>query len=401
MKAAAAAFVAVALAACLASPPGARAGDVDRKLEAVESALRKDVDRERRLDAEAAALGREIAGLRAESVATAGAVQRLEERLTELEEGTARLARAEAEQAAALARRRTELVAMLGALERLGRQPPEALIAAPATLTEIIRTRLLLAAAVPALGDEARKLRAELDSLAALRRTIAAERAETTVAEAEYAGERRRLDSLIRRKSAQRHATLDERRQAEERVARLAAEADDLRDLLEKLAAPAPPGDKPPVGANFATLPDAAGDGAAARSFSAARGTLPLPVRGRLVGRFGQTAEGGGRIKGITIETRPGAQVVSPYDGRAVFVGPFRGYGQLLIIDHGEGYHTLLAGFARIDCGLGQWLLAGEPVGVMGARANGKPKLYVELRRHGEAISPLPWLAASEGKVGG
>ena len=108
-----------------------------------------------------------------------------------------------------------------------------------------------------------------------------------------------------------------------------------------------------------------------------------------------------GRSKGITIETRADAQVVTPYDGEVVFAGRFRGYGQLLIIQHGEGYHTLLAGFSRIDSVLGQWLLAGEPVGVMGRGSNGNPALYVELRRNGDAINPLPWLAASDRKVSG
>jgi septal ring factor EnvC (AmiA/AmiB activator) len=89
------------------------------------------------------------------------------------------------------------------------------------------------------------------------------------------------------------------------------------------------------------------------------------------------------------------------FDGRVAFAGPYRGYGQLLIIDHGEGYHTLLAGFSRIDVVLGQWLLAGEVVGAMGRTTDGGPNLYVELRYNGDAINPLPWLAASERKVNG
>ncbi len=77
------------------------------------------------------------------------------------------------------------------------------------------------------------------------------------------------------------------------------------------------------------------------------------------------------------------------------------GYGQLLIIDHGEGYHTVLAGIARIDSVLGQWLLAGEPVGEMGPGSDGNPTLHVELRWNGAAINPLPWLASGARKVSG
>ena len=391
-----AAAIIVALAAGLGCLPAAAAetDDVDRRLESVERAIEEGQSRERQLDSKAAALGREVAVLRAELVSAASAAQDHEERLDTIEGRLADLTRAEAEKAAALERKWAALTTTLGALERLGRLPPGALIAAPATLTDTIRTNLLLGAAVAALDSKARGLREQLDGLADLRRTIASERTEMAAASTELAVERRRLERLLERKSALQRTTLKKRRAAEQRVARLAAEAGNLRELMEKLAtgaAAAPPVETPPA---FAAP-------APARSFAATRGTLGLPVRGRLVGLFGQTNESGGRRNGIAIETRAGAWVVTPFDGRVVFAGPFRGYGQLLIIEHGEGYHTILAGVARIDGVLGQWLLAGEPVGVMGPGSNGIPTLYLELRRNGAAINPLPWLAAGGRKASG
>ena len=383
-----AAAIIVALAAGLGCLPAAAAetDDIDRRLESVERALEEGHSQERQLDSKAAGLGREVAALRAELVSAAGAAQAHEERLDTIEGRLADLTRAEAEKAAALERQWATLTTTLGALERLGRLPPGALIAAPATLTDTIRTNLLLGAAVAALDGKARGLREQLDSLADLRRTIASERTEMAAASTDLAAERRRLDRLLERKSALQRTTLKQRREAEQRVARLAAEAGNLRELMEKLATSA-------AAALAAPAP--------ARSFAATRGTLGLPVRGRLVGLFGQTNESGGRRNGIAIETRAGAWVVTPFDGRVVFAGPFRGYGQLLIIEHGEGYHTILAGVARIDSVLGQWLLAGEPVGVMGPGSNGIPTLYIELRRNGAAINPLPWLTAGGRKASG
>ena len=87
--------------------------------------------------------------------------------------------------------------------------------------------------------------------------------------------------------------------------------------------------------------------------------------------------------------------MVSPYSGTIVFAGPFRSYGQLLIIEHGDGYHSLLAGLSRIDGTVGQWVAAGEPVGAMAPLSVGGPSLYVELRHNGEPVDPLPWLAAT------
>jgi septal ring factor EnvC (AmiA/AmiB activator) len=105
--------------------------------------------------------------------------------------------------------------------------------------------------------------------------------------------------------------------------------------------------------------------------------------------------------KGISIETGTGAQVVVPRDGTVVFAGAFKGYGQLLIIEHVGGYLSLLAGMARIDSAIGQQVLSGEPAGVMGKPGNGPPVLYVELRREGQPINPLPWLATRKIKVNG
>ena len=138
----------------------------------------------------------------------------------------------------------------------------------------------------------------------------------------------------------------------------------------------------------------------ASKPFSKAQGDMPFPARGRIVVRFGQSDESQGQSKGVTIETRPDAQVIAPYNGQVVFAGPFRGYGLLLIIEHGEGYHTLLAGMARIDGTVGQHLTTGEPVGVMGP-GEGKPLLYVELRHNGQPVNPLPWLTARKAKVSG
>ena len=135
--------------------------------------------------------------------------------------------------------------------------------------------------------------------------------------------------------------------------------------------------------------------------FTGARGKLPLPVRGRLVTRFGELNRFGTRNRGLIVATRASAQVIAPYDGRLMFAGPFRGYGQLLIISHGEGYHSLIAGMSRIDGVVGQWLLAGEPIGRMGGNDGDAPVLYVELRRNGAPIDPLPWLASNERKVSG
>ena len=134
---------------------------------------------------------------------------------------------------------------------------------------------------------------------------------------------------------------------------------------------------------------------------SPAQASLVMPARGDLVRIFGDPEAQDEESKGISIKTRNKAQVVAPYDGRVAYAGEFRRYGRILIIEHGGRYHTLLAGLARISAVEGQWVLAGEPIGVMGGAENADPILYLELRQSGQPINPLPWLATTDNKVQG
>ncbi|MEQ1718750.1 MAG: peptidoglycan DD-metalloendopeptidase family protein [Hyphomicrobium sp.] len=143
--------------------------------------------------------------------------------------------------------------------------------------------------------------------------------------------------------------------------------------------------------------------------FVSAHAKLPLPAQGHRVLAFGERTQYGANSKGIVIETRSGAQVTAPCDGWIVYAGEFRSYGQLLIINAGDGYHVLLAGMSQIDAQPGQFVLAAEPIGTMtgaaksgqGAMQSNAPVLYVEFRKDGRPIDPDPWWVAGQQKVQG
>jgi septal ring factor EnvC (AmiA/AmiB activator) len=128
-----------------------------------------------------------------------------------------------------------------------------------------------------------------------------------------------------------------------------------------------------------------------------------MPATGWFKRRFGGDDSNGGVMLGDMVATQSGAIVTAPSDGSVLYAGPFRSYGQLLILNAGDGYHVVLAGMSRISVALGQSVLAGEPVGVMGeARmasasglpdANIEPELYIEFRKDGKPVDPAPWWA--------
>jgi septal ring factor EnvC (AmiA/AmiB activator) len=136
--------------------------------------------------------------------------------------------------------------------------------------------------------------------------------------------------------------------------------------------------------------------------FSALTRQVQLPVTGRFKLRYGGKDDNGGVMQGDMVATQSGAIVTAPADGNVLYAGRFRSYGQLLILDAGNGYHIVLAGMSRITAAQGQSVLAGEPVGTMGEarvadtsarNVSNSPELYIEFRKDGKPVDPAPWWA--------
>jgi septal ring factor EnvC (AmiA/AmiB activator) len=424
------AAVVVALAA--APPVALAAADApDVRLERVEKQLEQSRDRERTLGQKAERLAADVTRIKRDLVDAAAAAQDTEEKLSALEARLGDLRTREARLRDELGARRDQMIHVLTALERLALRPPQAVMVQPVPAADVVRSAILLRAALPRLQDRADSLRDDLTALARVRLDIDRQRGEIAAAAERLQEQTARLDHLFTEKARLQEHAETERKAVATKAAALARDAKSLRDLLARLEAErkrreaeqaeqarrlaalamakptaprqtAGPGVLPrPKPSPTATGPAAAGSSAVAaalpppRALEDMRGAMPMPARGRLIARYGEPTDLGGASKGIVIETRPAAQVVAPGDGTVAFAGPFRGYGLLLIIEHGGGYHVLLSGMSRIDAVVGQRLLSGEPVGVMAP--TGGPALYVELRRDGQPINPLPWLTARKG----
>jgi septal ring factor EnvC (AmiA/AmiB activator) len=286
------------------------------------------------------------------------------------------------------------------------------LIASPEDALQAIRTAMVLGAVLPEMRAEVDALATNLAELARLRRQIAAERDRLKVEVIALDKERARLAALVderQRRQAEREKALEtERAHARD----LAQQAVSLKELIAKLEQGLTPEERAArqslrrESQPLAALHDP-GRLAPAVAFASLRGKIPMPVNGIKIRDFGAPDAAGGAEKGVSIATRAGAQVIAPADGWVMYAGPFRSYGQLLILDTGGGYHVLLAGMERISVDLGQFVLAGEPVAVMGnasriaailANGSSQPVLYIEFRKDGVPIDPGPWWAASEGE---
>lgn len=330
---------------------------------------------------------------------------------------------------ASLAARRDVLAEVLAALQRMGLNPPPAILVKPEDALSSVRSAILLGAVVPELRQQTEILLADLKEQSRVTASIEAERARLTAAVGEQTAEKRRLGMLLEAKQKLEAETETALAAEKQRSAALAAKAGSLKELIASLEAdkarkaanaakaaeqkaadadkgPAQraPAQKAPAQTELAALPvPEANRLTAAAPFSALQGQIALPVTGRIKRRFGASDGNGAVMLGDMVATQSGAIVTAPADGNVLYAGPFRSYGQLLILNAGDGYHVVLAGMSRISVASGQSVLAGEPVGAMGEarvastsaskNGNATPELYVEFRKDGKPVDPTPWWA--------
>jgi septal ring factor EnvC (AmiA/AmiB activator) len=349
------------------------------------------------------------ARLRDAETITAGAASRV-----------AALADRERDAEARLAARARDFAPLLPLIERLSIYPAETLLAVPAPPDQTLRGILVLAGLSRQLETDAAALREEEAQARSLRAQLAAALPGFAAAQAAQAREAAALDRQIASARTTSSAAEDAASEAARRAAAEAARADGLRAAIAAIEAHRQAAEaQARQAAETATRQRRDGDAAAARERQEAlarpagpgvgtpssggggtgigQGRLTAPVAGNVIRAFGEASDAG-PANGLSYQAPPSARVVSPCGGRVVFSGPFRSYGQLIIVDCGGGYHVVLAGLDRLDAGVGQQVQPGEPVGVMPAwdprGGEHRPSLYVELREKGEPVNPAPFLRA-------
>lgn len=382
----------LALALALAAPVAAqqKQADPDAELKALEETRAETEARLKDLQQDARRFAEESRELSGKLAVAAEAVRNAERESSGAEESVEEIDARILDRTGSLTRRRQELAATLSALLGLARMPTLAVVAQPGQVAENALTASALAGITPVLQGRVAALQQDLLALEELKQRQVTARQHAARSIARLSEERDALELLLRQRREQLGALGIAREIESTRLARLAARARDLNSLMDRLA---------PV-TTLAAIPSRP---ARRAGIEALKGRLPFPAEGPVVHHFGDHRPGApGEVQGLTISTRSSALVTAPHDGTVSFAGPFRSYGRLLIMDLGDGYHLLIAGLAQSDVTVGQWLLAGEPIGSMTRTTDGtRPELYLELRRNGSPVDPLPWMAPSKGKSSG
>ena len=395
--------------------PGAEDQKVSRSVAEYERVSRQiglTEERKASLAAEIAEVKKDSASITAALIQSAKTERKLSQDIEDITDRVEALKTQEDGIRQSLAGRREVLAEVLGALQRMGLNPPPAILVTPEDALASVRSAIVLGAVVPGLRKETEALVADLTELSRIAASIEDERARLSEAFGEQLAEKERLELLVAEKQrlqAERETALDA---AQKRSEELAGKAKSLKGLIAALEEQAAEAEKARLAEaerqmrneELAALPvPEANQLAAAAPFKSLKGQLVLPVAGKFGRRFGDKDGNGGVMQGDTVATQSGSIVTAPSDGSVLYAGPFRSYGQLLILNAGDGYHVVLAGMNRISVASGQSVLAGEPVGAMGeARVasasaetlgNTLPELYVEFRKDGKPVDPAPWWA--------
>ena len=391
------------LALCWAGAVAAAPTQAD--LRRIEQQIQAERASQKENQRKAVELSGEVRTVQNQMVKLAHSIQEKEETLSALEKKQEQSQARQAELEKRLAMSDQQLVRVVTGMQTLALRPPELLLFQASAPLNMLRSRMMMQYSLPVIGGVNRQTRSDLAELSQLRSSLQQQIVQIKAATTQLSERSAQMDKLYQQKSllqAQYKASQD---QASKRVQALAAQASDLKDLLAKLAAEKKRQEEQMRATQSAVqyigqsrpsfrMP-ATGTALVSQSkpgsFAKVYGQLLYPIRGNIVQSFGDTTIAGAHTRGMTLRGRARAQVVAPSDGTVLFAGPFKNYGQLLILDNGDNYLTLLAGMARIDTNVGQTVLAGEPIGQM---KDGNPDLYIEIRKDGQPVDPAPWFVS-------
>ncbi|NKK80182.1 murein hydrolase activator EnvC family protein [Rhizobium leguminosarum] len=396
------------------------------ELETLSKTINLSTDKVSALQQSIADLEKSTESIRQALIDSAARRKTLEKQILESEKKLADLGVKEDGIRRSLHERRGLLAEVLAALQRMGRNPPPALLVTPDDALASVRSAILLGAVVPGIRKETDKLAADLASLAALQTASAAEKTSLTATMTNGIEEERRMDLLLAENdklSRSNAAELEAERKRSEELAGKATSLEGLVDSMESeiasvrdaaaAARQAEENRKLLTDEQRAQAKALADSGvpdknriAPAYPFGELKAKLEVPVTGDILRQFGDADGTGHEAMGMTVATNPETVVTAPADGLVVFAGAFRSYGQMIILDAGDGYHLVLSGMDTINTRQGKFVFSGEPLAVMGAKRvasatalaleTNRPTLYIEFRKDGKPVDSRPWWTAKD-----
>ncbi len=384
------------------------------EIKQIENQAKQKIIESKKFQAQAISLNLELSKIDQNIISLANKIQNSEDSISKLEKELIFLSEDMETTEENFKNKNTSLIEILTALQNMSLNPSESVILQPLSPVDIIRSAILLRESVPFLSKKSSDLKEDLNNLQTKKEQVKINLEKTKSQMSLLEKQQQEMNALIKRKAELRTKIVSKGEETKKVAEELSSKAKDLRELLEELERQKEIARKKKLEAeklaaikrreeqkrqqkqtNITHTVDTKTHESIKKQvksgrFVSAKGKLSRPVRGNISIEYGQETSKGVTSKGITYTTRPKAQVIAPFDGTVIFSGPFKGFGNIIIIEHGDGYLSLLAGLGNIDSELGQMLLQGEPVATMPNKIDSK--LYVEIRKDRQPINPKPWI---------
>ncbi|HEX4854779.1 murein hydrolase activator EnvC family protein [Arenimonas sp.] len=352
--------------------------EAQQRLETLRKQIRQITTEQREVDAERGEATRELRAADATVSEAVRALRRTEAGIATQELELQQLEARQAELEVGLADQREALAALVRSAYALGRHEQLKLLLAQDRMSDLAR---VLAYHRYFQADRQQRitgLMAELRELAAVAQQITDQRQILEAARAQQQTELAALEAQ-RGERAGVLAALEAR--FKDRAARLATLGRDEKSVLRLLEQ---------LQDAVADIPRQVDDN---RPFATRRGQLGRPLAGSVLAAFGGRLPDGRPSDGLLIAGTAGAEVRAAAPGRVAYSDWLKGYGLLVILDHGDGWMSLYAFNDALLKDVGDWVRGGEPLATVGSSGGqGRPGLYFELRRNGQPQDPKPWL---------
>lgn len=328
------------------------------ELDKIQTQIKQTEQKNKQLEQQVKTSDRDVAKTKKQLVTAAGKVSSLEELRADIAKKIAELDARRAVLSAELDQNQARVADAAAGMVFIAANPSFD----SENMHNFVLTAAVLAGMSDGFDEQIRDASQKIAELDKIRDARAVEKEKLDRTAKKYADEKDLLDKLLRRRSAQNEKLRNEQMATQQKLRELSARAKSISEL-------------------------SAGVGSSEMSSDARFSIrkLNMPVRGRVVVRFGEKTALGLKSDGWRIRTNSEALVTAPADGVVKFADSFKGFGRVIIISHKNGYNTVMTNLGNIDVVVGQEVLGGEPVGRMNPN---KPEMYLEVRRGDKAVDP-------------
>lgn len=372
--------IAVFVISCCSASSGYAKSKSD-ELAAVKNKLSEETAQKKALEQKIDTINNEVSDIKKQLVEAATSVRKNEDGLKYIEQRVDILHKKKQAIETTLKDERVSIVKLILILERIRKTPPQALLAQPDSPYKIAQSALLMENIIPSVKRHAETLKNNLETLQRVTNELEIERvaleSETNLLKKKNAN----LQTLVNKKE-QVYSKINRDLKARElTIQNISLKADNLEELVKNIKQEEQKEITRQKQANiFRKKPDIPLNDT---------GQAQLPISGIIRTGYNGKDDLGAQSKGITIEGRSGGLVIAPMGGKIQFAGTFKRYGNIVIIEHAEGFHSLIAGLDKINGTIGDHVKSGEPIGLLpDSSLIPRPKLYYELRQNGTPVNP-------------